>query len=152
MPPRQIAAFSLWAARSAIVSGALQGHALAGFTWRPLDRLQLDLLGVAGPRHYSGWGASLLGDDPGASATLLTIGARTLVTYTLVRWRTSRLLLGAFVGYQDDLDRKTVTYSYTEESSGWFGEEPSHERVTESRMLGAPMQLATLTIGAEFNL
>lgn len=139
-------------AQTAIVSNALQGHALAGFTWSPLSRLQLDLLGMAGPRHYTGWGGTLLGDDPGASATLMTVGARALVTYTLVKWRTRRLLVGGFLGYQNDLERKTVTYSYTDVTTGWFGEEPSPTPVTESETLGAPMQFAALTFGAEFNL
>lgn len=139
-------------AQTAIVSSALQGHALAGFTWHPLDRLQIDLLGMAGPRHYTGWGGSLLGDDPGASATLTAVGARSLITYTLVKWQTRRLLVGGWFGYQDDLGRKTVTYSYTDETSGWFGEEPTYDLVTESQTLGAPMQFAALTFGAEFNL
>ncbi len=138
--------------QTSLASNVFQVHALGGFLVAPLERLQVRLLGTFGPRYYVAWGKRFFHDDPGVDGLFTAAGVRALITYTLVKWQTNRLLLGAYAGSQDDLTRETTTYTYVERSGGFLGSEYSEEDVTNTRTLGMSAFFLTATFGAEFDL
>jgi hypothetical protein len=91
--------------------------ALAGVGFRSRSGLRFDLLGNAGVHSYSGWGAGLLNDDPGASATLPYAGGKVRLSYLFGHGR-GHFTLGGEFGMDTDIGRKRVQYDY--QSTDWL--------------------------------
>jgi hypothetical protein len=104
---------------------------LAGLALRADSGLRFDLLGAAGVHSYRGWGASLLGDDPGAAARLPYAGAKARLAY-VIGHSSAHVTAGIDFGLDTDLERAHRQYQY--ESTGWlFG--------------GTSVQTASHTVG-----
>jgi hypothetical protein len=86
---------------------------LAGIGLRTRSGVRFDLLANAGVHSYSGWGAGLLSDDPGASATLPYAGGKLRLAY-LAGHRKGHFTLGGEFGVDTDLGRERVQYDYQE--------------------------------------
>lgn len=93
---------------------ALDAHVSLGLAL-PLAPIRLEILGVGGVRDYPDWGRAFLGSDPGATAALPYAGARLRVSHELARKSGVAALLGISAGYDRDLWRKHVDYTYIDE-------------------------------------
>jgi hypothetical protein len=104
------------------------------------------LLAAAGGHRYSAVGTGLLSDDPGVSGSSPYVGGRVMLGYSFPR---SRLFLGALWLFDEDLERrqKSVTYTYT----GWLdGGDPSQS--TSLHWVGQTTWGVLFVVGREFDL
>jgi hypothetical protein len=128
--------------------------AAGGLCVMPASDVRIDMLGVLGARRYMGVGAGFLDDDPGASATLGYAGALWGVSYVFGSANTTRRYrasFGARAGFDADLARVDVDYSYEDDSWDIFGPtEP--EIVMRHRVLGATRVFIALHYGVVFDL
>jgi hypothetical protein len=105
---------------------------VAGLGPRLSEHVRVELVGVGGYHGYARVGAdTFFGDDPGASAELPFAGARAGLSYLFGK-RRNRFELGLYGGYDRDLYKKRVEYSYFE--TPWFGDEP--ELMTAEQVVG----------------
>lgn len=89
--------------------------AQAGLT-TTLGPIRIDAIGLYGARRYWGWGSQFLGSDPGVNATLPMAGGQVSIVYERVVGSRKAIAwhVGAFVGYDDDLQRRSFDYTYVE--------------------------------------
>ena len=92
--------------------------------------------------RYSGVGRGFLSDDPGASGTSPYVGARAGVSH-LFGGKATRFSFGIMAALDEDLERKTVSYQYTDD--GWFG--GSSVRETE-QTIGTRRTSVLVSLGA----
>lgn len=105
--------------------------------------LGVDLLGVLGARHWQGVGSGdFLSGNPGASETLPFAGVRAGVSFHV-----HPVVFGIWLGLDDDLGRKHVTYTY--DRGGLLGPSVPAQGAAD---VGAVTWLAAWRTGLEYDL
>jgi hypothetical protein len=131
-----------------LLMSMFSGGGMAGVAFRADGGFRAELLGTAGIRHYEGWGAALLSDDPGASATLPYVGLSARLGYIFSRSRRGHCNLGGFLAVDRDLWRERKTYHY--QDGGWLDDTSSD--VSQTRVVGGTRFAFGLTAGATIDL
>lgn len=103
----------------------------------PIELVRLDALAEFGVNGYTGVGSNFLSQDPGASAAIPFVGARTsLLARVLRNGRGFSIWLGPSVQYASDLYSATRTYNYRDKHSDWFTGNSTDELVTRTVRIG----------------
>ncbi len=123
--------------------GIAAGFALRSPTYSQTWGVGAELLGVLGARYWKGVGAELLDPDPGGSATVPFAGVRAGASFYL-----DPFIFSFWLGVDDDLGRKHVTYTY--DSDGLLGG-PS-VRLHGQADVGAVTWLAAWRTGVEYDV
>ncbi len=101
-----------------------------------LGRVRVDALSEFGVNAYTGVGAALLSDDPGASGSVPFAGGRgALLVCVSCNSKTRSLWLGLAAHYNTDLYTEIKEYTYVETQS-WFDEDPYQQPVVTSVEIG----------------
>jgi hypothetical protein len=119
-----------------LLSGMGSLSAVAGLS-APLGILRWDALGEAGVNAYTGVGSNFLSGDPGVSAALPFVGARSSVLVRVLRNRRGvDLWVGPSFHYASDLGSTSRTYSYHSQGSDWIFGDARDEWVTRTVHVG----------------
>ena len=131
--------------KTVLFANAIDVHGSLGLSI-PVWNFRFDALGCYGWRDYPDWGASLLGGDPGASAVLPFAGVRLRATYDLRPNKRVTVRLGFVFGYDNDLARRHVDYTYTEQ---WFFGDAQYP-ATGHQDIGSSYRTFGFTAGVAF--
>ena len=134
--------------KTVLLSNAADAYGSLGLSI-PVWNFRFDALGCYGWRYYGDWGTRLLSSDPGASAVLPFAGVRLRATYDLRPNKRVTVRLGFVFGYDNDLTRRHVDYTYVEQD--WLIDNNRYQ-TTGHQDIGASYRTFGLTAGVAFGI